>query len=138
MDNIQEKIAQIMSDPQAMSQVQSLGKMLGLTNQTDPVESNFSSGASDVHTDNNTKSVSDANLSINNGLPTEMMGKLMKLMPLFQQMNQEDDVTRLLQALKPFLSQDKCRKLDSAKKMLQMMKMIPLLKEGGFMDLGLF
>lgn len=138
MDNIQEKIAQIMSDPQAMSQVQSLGKMLGLGNQSDPVESQSSTGNSDAHINNNRNTLSDASISMNNGMPTEMMGKLMKLMPLFQQMNQEDDVTRLLQALRPFLSEDKCRKLDSANKMLRMMKIIPLLKDGGLIDLGLF
>lgn len=138
MDNIQEKIAQIMSDPQAMSQVQSLGKMLGLTNQTESAKSSDFSEFSDAHTDNNRNTLSNASVNMNNGLPTEMMGKLMKLMPLFQQINQEDDVTRLLQALKPFLGQDKCKKLDSAKKMLQMMKIIPLLKEGGIMDFELF
>lgn len=138
MDNIQEKIAQIMSDPQAMSQVQSLGKMLGLGNQNNPVENHPSTGNSDAYIDNNRNTLSDASVSMNNGIPTEMMSKMMKLMPLFQQMNQEDDVTRLLQALRPFLSEDKCRKLDSAKRMLQMMKIIPLLKEGGFIDLGIF
>lgn len=138
MDNIQDKIAQIMSDPQAMSQVQSLGKMLGLTNQSDPGENQISAGNSDAHINNNRNTLSDASINMNSGMPTEMMSKLMKLMPLFQQMNQEDDVTRLLQALRPFLSEEKCRKLDSASKMLKMMKIIPLLKEGGIMDSGLF
>lgn len=136
MDNIQEKIAEIMSDPEAMSKVQSLGKMLGLGNQNSPVENKPSTGSFDAFVNNNRN---DTPLSTaNNGLPTEMMGKIMKLMPVFQQINQEDDVTRLLQALRPFLSEDKCRKLDSAKRMLQLMKIIPLLKEGGIMDLGMF
>ena len=129
MDNIQEKIAQIMSDPEAMSQVQSLGKMLGMGNQNSPAENKPSAGIPDMSF-NNSRSSGEM------GIPTEMMSKMMKLMPVFQQLNQEDDVTRLLQALKPFLSEEKCRKLESAKKMLQMMKIIPLLKEGGIIDLG--
>lgn len=137
MDNIQEKIAQIMSDPEAISQVQSLGKMLGLSNQS-PVENKTSTGSVDAILNNNRNPVPVSTANINNGIPTEMMSKIVKLMPLFQQINQEDDVTRLLQALRPFLSEEKCRKLDSAKKMLQMMKIIPLLKEGGIIDLGFF
>ena len=124
-----------MSDPQAMSQVQSLGKMLGLGNQNSSVENKPSTGFSDNPINNNRKDASASNFSMNSGLPTEMMGKIMKIMPVLQQVNQEDDVTRLLQALRPFLSEEKCRKLDSAKRMLQMMKFLPLLKEGGFTDL---
>lgn len=138
MDNIQEKIAQIMSDPEAMSQVQSLGKMLGLGNQSSPVENAPSTGHIDSVINNNRNPVPVSTVNVNNSVPTEMMSKIMKLMPVFQQMNQEDDVTRLLQALRPFLSEDKCRKLDSAKKMLQMIRIIPLLKEVGIMDSGFF
>ena len=133
MDNIQGKIAEIMADPQALKQVQSLGKMLGL----DTAES--SSKQSSVSLGNFINSDSSSNISsdfVNQGVPTEMMSKIMKIMPLLQKVNQEDDVSRLLQALRPFLSEDKCRKLESAKKMLQVMKIIPLLKEGGLIDTG--
>ena len=36
MDNIQDKIAEIMADPEALSQVQSLGKMLGISGNAEP------------------------------------------------------------------------------------------------------
>lgn len=116
MENIQEKIAQIMSDPQALDQVQSLGKMLGLNRKENEIPPKQEQSAESV----------------------ELMSKIGRLMPLFQRINQEDDTTRLLLALKPFLSEEKCKKLDSAKKMVQMMKLIPLLKESGFIDLGIF
>ena len=115
MDNIQDKIAQIMADPQALDQVQSLGKMLGLNTQQE-------------------KSTPKQEAQV----PAEVMSKITQMMPLFQQINQEDDTTRLLRALRPFLSVERCRKLDSANKMLRMMKLIPLLKEGGLIDLGDF
>lgn len=124
MDNIQDKIAEIMSDPEALSQVQNLGKMLGIgggSQESTPVPS-----PSPVQSHNNDL------------LSGETFGKITKLMPLISQIHQEDDTTRLLGALRPFLSEEKCRKLDSAKKMIQFMKIIPLLKEGGLMDLGLF
>ncbi len=109
-----------MSDPEAMSQVQSLGKMLGLGSGSNseppptPVENN------------------------NNNIPNEMMSKLTQIMPLFSRLRQEDDTTRLLSALRPFLSEEKRIKLDSAKRILQFMKLIPLLKESGLVDLNLF
>ena len=108
-----------MSDPEAISQVQSLGKMLGLGSgsnsepPTPPVENN-------------------------NNIPNEMMSKLTQIMPLFSRLRQEDDTTRLLSALRPFLSEEKRIKLDSAKRILQFMKLIPLLKESGLVDLNLF
>ena len=109
-----------MSDPEAMSQVQSLGKMLGLGSGSNsepppaPVENN------------------------NNNIPNEMMSKLTQIMPLFSSLRQEDDTTRLLSALRPFLSEEKRAKLKNAKRILQFMKLIPLLKESGLVDLNLF
>ncbi|MCR5652174.1 MAG: hypothetical protein K6F88_00065 [Ruminococcus sp.] len=114
MENIQDKIAEIMADPEALKEVQNLGKMLGLGSDEPappppPPESN--------------------------GLMSgEALGAVTKLMPLLSMANREDDTTRLLAALRPFLSEEKCRKLDSAKKMLQIMKLLPALKEGGLLD----
>ena len=114
MDNIQDKIAEIMADPQALSQVQNLGKMLGL-NSDEPA------AAPQPET--------------NNLISGEALGKITQLMLLLSMANQEDDTSRLLAALKPFLSEEKCRRLDSAKKMLQVMKLLPVLKDGGLFEL---
>ncbi len=117
MDSIQDKIAEIMADPEALSQVQSLGKMLGISGNTEPapppppeptVENELLSG--------------------------EMIGKLSALMPILSQVNQEDDTTRLLAALRPFLSENKQKKLESARKMLSLMRLLPVLKDGGLLD----
>jgi hypothetical protein len=115
MDDLQDKIAQIMSDPEALSQVQSLGKMLGLSPQQPP--------APEPPPENDSP------------LSAESLSKLTKLMPLFSQVRQEDDVTRLLSALRPFLREEKIQKLESAKRMLQLMKLLPMLREGGLFEL---
>jgi hypothetical protein len=119
MDNIQDTISKIMSDPEALSQVQSLGKMLGIGN----------SSSKETQQPPPPKEEPP--------IPTDMMGKISGLMPLFQQLRQEDDTTRLLNALRPFLSEEKRQKLDSAKKLLQFMKLIPLLRESGLMDFNI-
>ena len=115
MENIQEKIAEIMADPEALSQVQSLGKMLGLGSEEPSAPAPES--------------------EITNGFSGEALGAVTKLMPLLSMANQEDDTSRLLAALRPFLSEEKCRKLDSAKRMLKIMKLLPALKEGGLFEL---
>lgn len=114
MENIQDKIAEIMADPEALGQVQSLGKMLGISGNPQPappeptVENELFSG--------------------------ETIGKLATLMPLLSQVNQEDDTTRLLTALRPFLGEQKQKKLESARKMLSLMRLLPVLKDGGLLD----
>ena len=115
MDNLQDKIAEIMADPETLSQVQSLGKMLGLgSGEPAPAEP----------PDNET----------GNMLSGEALGAVARLMPILSTVNQDDDTTRLLSALRPFLSEEKCRRLDSAKKMLRIMKLLPVLKDGGLFD----
>lgn len=112
--SIESKIAEIMSDPEAMEQIQSLGKMMGLDK-----------------TNSEPARLKDSN----DILGDETIGKLTQLMPLISNARKEDDTTRLLGALRPFLSEEKCRRLDNAKKILMMIKLIPALKEVGFTDL---
>ena len=65
------------------------------------------------------------------GVTPEMLGMVTKLGPLLSQVNQESDSTRLLKALRPLLSGERQKKVDEAMKILQMMRLLPLLKESG-------
>lgn len=116
MDDIQSKISQILSDPEAMKQVQSLGEMLGITQNQKPPEP---------------KPPEPVKNDITSLLGSDTLSGITKLMPVLSSIKQEDETTRLLLALKPFLSEEKRRKLDEAKKMLQFLKVLPLLKNGG-------
>lgn len=122
MDDMQNKISQIMSDPEAMKQVQSLGKMLGLAQNED---SNESSPIKNI----------PQNEHQNNGIASllgdDTFSSFAKIMPLLQSVKQEDETTHLLLALRPFLSDSKRKRLDDAKKMLQLLKILPLLKGNG-------
>lgn len=115
MDNIQNKIAEIMADPEALKEVQNLGKMLGLTGEDNPAPP--------------TPPQEEPAFS------DEALSNIAKIAPLLSQVNREDDTTRLLAALRPFLSEEKCRKLDSAKKMLGLMRILPVLKSEGIFNL---
>ena len=43
----------------------------------------------------------------------------------------DDDVSRLFQALKPFLGEEKQRKLEQAQRLMKLIKVIPLIKDSG-------
>ena len=60
-------------------------------------------------------------------LPIDM-NMMQKIMGLMGQFNKEDYRTRLIQDLKPLLSDDRKQKADEAVRFLQLMEVLPLLK----------
>ena len=63
-----------------------------------------------------------------------MLNTVMKIAPLLGRINQEDDNTRLLHALRPLLKSERQKKLDEAIKIMRMLKFLPLLKEQGILQ----
>lgn len=115
MADIQDKINEILSNPEALRQVQSLSEQLGLSGNAPekpqpPEKKNELSLPTDFMNDDIAKS-------------------LIKILPAVKSIGCEDDTTRLLNALRPFLSCEKQEKLDKAEKMLKLFKILPLLKD---------
>lgn len=115
MADIQDKINEILSNPEALRHVQSLGEQLGLAGNAPEKPQ--------PHEKKNELS-----------LPTDFMNddiakSLIKILPAVKSIGCEDDTTRLLNALRPFLSCEKQEKLDKAEKMLKLFKILPLLKD---------
>ena len=108
MSELQDTINQIMRDPEAMRQVQSLGEKLGLSGKPAPPAA---------------PSAPSGN--------AEMMTALSKLAPLMSSAAPNDETTALLNALKPFLSGEKLQRLQSAGRLIRLVRMIPLLRESG-------
>lgn len=71
------------------------------------------------------------------GVDGEMLQTIMKIAPLLSNFRQEDDSTRLLHALRPMLGEERQKKLDEAIKLLQLMRILPLLKGSNLLG-GLF
>jgi hypothetical protein len=67
------------------------------------------------------------------GLPIdpEIMRSVMKIAPALSRARQEDDSTRLLRALRPFLGESRKKKLDEAVRIMQLIRMVPFLKSSG-------
>ena len=115
MADIQDKINEILSNPQALRQEQSIKKNNKLARNTHekpqpPEKKNELSLPTDFMNDDIAKS-------------------LIKILPAVKSIGCEDDTTRLLNAQRPFLSCEKQEKLDKAEKMLKLFKILPLLKD---------
>ncbi len=119
MSDIQDKINQILNDPEALKQVQSLGAQLGLSDS--PPEGKPQNPSPPVVT----------GTPVTHSADGDMMGMLTKFAPMMSRFSEEDDVSRLLMALRPFLSEEKQLKLDRAQRMMKLVRIIPLIKDSG-------
>ncbi len=175
MDDLNQQINQILSDPQSMQQIQSMMNALGLTgdSQSNPPQTGGpqtvgpqSGGTQTVGAQtagpqtggpqtggfdpsalagmlgslglgNNASPPAQQPSAVQNplsalgGITPEMLQAVSRIAPLLSQVNREDDSTRLLHALRPLLSPPRQKKLDEAVKILQMMRLLPLLKDSG-------
>lgn len=116
MEDLSRKITELLNDPASLEQIKGLTGLLG--------QSDFSAQTN--------KPKPSEFPPKNDFINPEMLGTVMKLAPMLQSMNTEDDSARLLKALKPFLSEEKCKKVDEAIKLIGLMKLLPLLKSSGF------
>lgn len=87
------------------------------------VADSIMNGSGESNKENMASGVSQSGFS----LPFDM-GTMGKMMSLMGQMNKEDHRTRLINDLKPLLSEERRQKADEAIKFLQLMEMLPLLK----------
>lgn len=132
MADIESTISSILSDPDAMKKIRQLGDSLGLTSQSTgdipKEEPKPNNSGFDLSALSSLLGESSQKASVPDG---DTLSSLTKFLPLIKGFNQEDESTALLNALRPFLSNDKRRRLDDAAKMLRIMRMLPLLKTQG-------
>lgn len=143
MDDLSQQLNQILSDPQSMQQIQGMMSVLGLGNNTssgstspaappaEPDPSALAGMLSALGGGSGSSAPAPPPQNPLGGVTPELLQTVTRLAPLLSQVNREDDSTRLLQALRPLLSEKRRKKLDEAIKILQMMRLMPLLKDSG-------
>lgn len=109
MDDLASKLSEFLNNPESLEKIKGLSGLLG-QNSSKPQEANQESKQD------------------NSSLPPDAMNMIMKIMPLLSNINQEDDNTRLLMALRPMLKEPRQKKVDDSIRMMNMMKVMPLLK----------
>ncbi len=128
MADIESTISSILSDPDAMKKIKDLGKSLGIGESKEQVpEKNGNSQKNSFDIGVLSSLISPKEEQEN---PFDL-STIKRLLPILNGLNKEDESTALLNALKPFLSNDKRKKLDDANKMIKVIKLLPILKIQG-------
>ena len=108
MEDLSEKLAGLLSSPEGMQKIQSAMAALGGALPQDETPPPPPPGES--------------------GPDLAMLGKIL---PLLSNLNQENEDTRLLSALRPYLHGQRAQRLEESMRLMQLMRLLPLLTEGG-------
>ena len=137
MADIESTISSILSDPDAMSRIRELGKSLGLTDNdstpSPPAESQNTSKGFDISSvasllSGNTQ---ESHFPASGALSADSLKSLARFLPMLTKMNTDNETTALLNALRPFLSEPKRKRLDDAGRMLKIMQILPFIRSQG-------
>lgn len=127
MDDLNDKLTRLLSDPNSMAKIQ--GMMAALSGGDAPAPTATEQPPSPSPAPTQPPPSSPPPSLPLDGLPD--LGMLAKLAPLMGAFSKEDDDTRLLQALRPYLHGEREQRLDDTMKMLRLTKLLPLLQEQG-------
>ncbi|MBR3778612.1 MAG: hypothetical protein IKL13_02670 [Clostridia bacterium] len=121
MEDLSEKLTQLLSSPEGMSKIQSaMAALGGMMGGDEPAPA----AAPDPPPPSAPQM---------GGIDT---AAITRILPLLGQMNQENEDTRLLAALRPYLHGQRAQRLEESLRLLRLMKLLPLLQEGGVKDGG--
>lgn len=110
MEDLSEKLNRLLADPDGMAKIRSAMAALGADAPSEsPKESVAVPGGPDP-------------------------ALLTRLLPLLSGGVQEDEDTRLLAALKPYLHGQRAQRLEESMRLLQMAKLLPLLQQQGILS----
>ena len=123
MDDLADKLMELLSNKENLENIKSLSSLINAS-----VENSTAKSEEKV-VENSTKAPAEE--SSGETLPIDTIQTVMKLMPVLSSINKEDDNTRLLTALRPHLSSKRQAKLDESMKMIQVFKVLPMLKSQG-------
>lgn len=114
MEDLNEKLTHLLSSPEGMQKIRSMMAALGGTAQE--------SDAAEPPPPAPPPPSADTGVD---------MAALGKILPLLGSMNQDNEDTRLLAALRPYLHGQRAERLEESMRLLRLMKLLPLLTEGG-------
>lgn len=116
MEDLAGKINEILGNPEIMNQIKNFSGMIG-------------SSKNNKHTENSEKNKQNETSDFE--IPDDMLETFLKIAPIISSMKSEDKYTRFLKALKPLLSKEKQAKIESSFSILQIIRILPLLKNKG-------
>lgn len=127
MDDISSRLSEILSDPASMERLRNLAAMFSGTSQQE-------NEPQQAPPPQNTQRAQPQPQGQMPSIDPQVMGLVMKLAPVLSAMRQEDNSTRLLNALRPFLGESRRRRLDEAMRILQLARILPYLRNSGLLQ----
>ena len=119
MDDLSQKLAELLNDPDTMSRVQKMAENILNTDNNKP---------------NDTPPTADTGSLFSEGIDPIQLGKIMSIVSRLKS-DHNDNRSQLLLALKPHLSAPRREKVDTAIKLLRLIDLLPLLRESGMFEL---
>ncbi len=116
MDDISERLAEILNDPESLNRVRAMAEGILGGEQQPPKNS-----------------APDLNLGLEGGIDAAQMTKIMSILSRLNKTG-DDNRSRLLLALKPHLSSPRQEKVDTAIKLMKLIDLLPLLKDSGIFE----
>ena len=135
MDDLTQQLQKVLSDPQTMGQLQGLLSSLGGQEEK---PATAPSGGPDLSAllgalggGQASPPPAESPSTALAGINPPALSLMARLGPVLSQANREDAAPRLLRALRPLLGEARQKKVDEAIQILQMLRLLPLLKESG-------
>ena len=125
MDNLMEKIGELLSDEESMKQISELAQMFM---SSVPGESNENADSKEEAGESSEKSSESGGIFDN--FDFSMLTKLQDIMGA---VSQKDKNTDLLLALKPHLKEERQQKIDKAIKIMKLLAIWKVLKDSGML-----
>ena len=125
MEDISAMINQFLSNPQAMEQIRGVAQSLGMGDMQAPPQQAAQGNQPAMPSFGQHASATEQ------AEPMLDLGSIMMLQKAMAMFKDEDDNTRLLRALRPHFSEERGKKVDDAIRILQLIRLLPLVKEMG-------
>ncbi|MCL2088551.1 MAG: hypothetical protein FWH14_03620 [Oscillospiraceae bacterium] len=133
MEDLANKIQELLGSEDGMAKIQSVAQMFGAGSGGSGAEGNgldlsALSGLLGGSGGEQTEEKPSGGIPDLGGIDINMLMNIQKIMSA---MNSDDKNIHLIKALKPHLSDDRRKKADDAMKIMQLISLLPMLKESG-------
>ncbi|MEG2143874.1 MAG: hypothetical protein RRY40_00955 [Oscillospiraceae bacterium] len=137
-DDISSMINNVLSNPDAMNQIQEIAKSLGLGdsgNNSQGGEKAAEKGADSMggFSDAPPQGTAQSTGQGNNAFSGIDLNSVMMIKSAMEKLNVRDENVELLKALKVHFSPKRAKKVDDAIKLLGFLRLLPLLKDSGIL-----
>lgn len=132
MDNMMNKIGEILSDPESIKQITELAQMF-MSEAGNSSDNNNNNNNETPISQNSSVNADNSQNSDNNLFSGFDLSSLLKIQEVMGAFSGKDKNAELLLALKPHLSPEKQKKTDKAIKLLKMLTIWTFIKDSGIL-----